>query len=294
MGIGSHLLNKENLSFVKKSSWSKARPKVIEEGLRYYEAHPEDVELIASNLARVGLPSGGAFLDEVLEHMAAHYYEKLFVLVKTYEAYWIALNRIEMAPEALAPFERARAENKAVFVAQSHFGASYLLHFALMARGFDVTVVGNFPDPVRPMILSNAEAIAAKWPAGGLTMLHVYDEGVDVPMEMMRGLMTRKIVSNVFDENNALCRPQKILGAKVMGGTGMDLILRRFSDENVIAVTPFLVRTSHETFRYELDRHSLSGGDIIASFYRSLEKRVEKHPAQWYFIHEVHESFLDT
>ncbi len=293
MSIGSHLLNKDNLALVKKSSWQKGRPKIIEEGLRYYEAHPGDVELIASNLARMGLASSGAPLDEVLEHMAAHYYEKLFVLVKTYEAYWIALNRVEMPPEALELFRRAKAEGKAVFVAQSHFGASYLLHFALMARGFDVTVVGNFPDPVRPMILTNAEAISAKWPAGGLTMLHVYDEGVDVPMEMMRGLMTRKIISNVFDENNALCRPQKLLGATVMGGTGMDLILRRFDDADVIAVTPFLIRTSEETFRYELDSHRLSGGDVIASFYRSLENRVERHPEQWYFIHEVHESFVD-
>jgi lauroyl/myristoyl acyltransferase len=71
----------------------------------------------------------------------------------------------------------------------------------------------------------------------------------------------------------------------------MDVILRNYSDERVIVVTPFMIRTSDETFRYELDRHTLAGGDIIARFYQSLEKRIKQHYQQWYFIHEVHESF---
>ena len=58
-------------------------------------------------------------------------------------------------------------------------------------------------------------------------------------------------------------------------------------------LTPFLVRTSDETFRYEVDRHYLSDGDIVESFYRSLEERVKKYYPQWYFIHELHESFED-
>ena len=70
----------------------------------------------------------------------------------------------------------------------------------------------------------------------------------------------------------------------------MDLILRNFNDDKVIVVTPFLIRTSDETFRYELDRHELAGNDIVASFYKSLEDRIKKYYEQWYFIHELQHS----
>ena len=71
----------------------------------------------------------------------------------------------------------------------------------------------------------------------------------------------------------------------------MDLILKRFSEDRVTVVTPFLIRTSDETFRLEVDRHSLTEGDLVASLYRSLEKRLHSYFQQWYFIHELHEAF---
>jgi len=292
MSIGAHLATAENLELVKKSSWKYGRPKIIELGMRYYEAHPADAELVAANLDRMGLPSDGAALDEVLREIAVHYYEKLFSLVKTYEAYWIALNRIEVG-DSLEPFAEARETGKAVFIGQSHFGATYLMASALMVHGIDLNIVGNFPEPVGGMLRKNVGQIALKWRTGTANLLNLAEPGVDVPGEMMRLLMMRKVVSNVYDENNRFCRPVTLLGRTLMGGTGMDLILRNFSDDKVVVVTPFLIRTSEETFRYELDRHYLSAGDIVASFYRSLERRVRAYPAQWYFIHEVHESFHD-
>lgn len=292
MGIGSFLATRENLELVKKNSWKFGRPKIIEIGMRYYADHPDDVALVAANLERMGLPCDGGHLDEVLTEIVVHYYEKLFSLVKTYEAFWIAKNRIEMG-DSLEPFEEARRDGKAVFMGQSHFGATYLMASALMVNGIDVNMVGNFPEPVGSMLAANVAQIAERWQTGKANLLNLAEPGVDVPGEMMRLLLQRKVVSNVYDENNQFCRPVTLLGKTLMGGTGMDLILRNFNDDKVVIVTPFLVRTSDETFRYELDRHYLADGDIISSFYRSLEKRVKAHPAQWYFIHEVHESFED-
>jgi lauroyl/myristoyl acyltransferase len=112
-------------------------------------------------------------------------------------------------------------------------------------------------------------------------------------MEMLVRLKRREVLSNVFDENNEFSRPLKLLGRDLFGGSGMDLILRHFGDDQLIAVTPFLVRTSDETFRYELDRHPLAGGDVIQRFYDALGRRVLAHPEQWYFLQELHESFED-
>ncbi len=290
MSIGSFLLTKDNLELVGKNSWKFGRPKIIELGMRYYDDHPADVAQIVDNLAHLGLPSSGRDLDSVLEEIVVHYYEKLFVLVKTYEGYWIAKNRVDVG-NSLEPFIEARETGKAVFVGQSHFGATYLMYLILMVHGFDINVVGNFPDPVGSLLVETNGAISEKYGTGKTNLLNMAEPGVDVPFEMMRLLSTRNIVSNVFDENNEFCKPVSLLGKKIMGGTGMDVILRNYSDERVIVVTPFMIRTSDETFRYELDRHSLAGGDIIARFYQSLEKRIKQHYQQWYFIHEVHESF---
>ena len=262
MGIGSFLLTEHHLETVKKQSWKFGRPKIIELGLQYYRDHPEDVEQIRDNLERMGLPADREALDRVQREIAAHYYEKLFVLVKTYEAYWIAKNRIEVG-NSLQPFIEARDTGKAVFVAQSHFGATYLMFLVLMVHGFNVHVVGNFPEPVGRLLSETNATVSERYGAGRARLVNLADQNVDVPMEMIGLLSKGKIVSNVFDEHNAFCKPVELLGAQVMGGTGMDQILRRFSDDRVIVVSPFLIRTSDETFRYELDRHELASGDIV-------------------------------
>lgn len=293
MSIGAHLLTRENLELVQKKSWKYGRREIIEKGLGYYDENPKEVARIVENLTYMGLPASGAALDETLLEMAAHYYEKLFVLVKTYEAYWIAKNRVDMG-DSEAVYREARDQGKAVFIAQSHFGATYLMGMVLMARGYDISVVGMFPEPVGSMLRKTSDTVMERYGSGSVTFLNLAQPETDAPMEMLRLLHSKKIVSNVFDENNRFCRPQQLLGRSIMGGTGMDRILRSFSDDKVIAVTPFLIRTSDETFRYELDRHSLASEDIIAGFYHSLEKRIKDHPAQWYFIQELHESFVDV
>jgi len=291
-GLSAHLLNKENLELVRKVAWQRGRPEIMTAARRYYDAHPDEVALIASNLDRMGLACSGAALDEVLDGIAAHYFEKLFALVKTYEAHWIALNRIDVG-ESLRVFEEARDTNRGVFIAQSHFGATYLLASALMSHGIETAMVGKFPEPVGSLLRANGAAIAARYGTAKSHLLNLADPAVDVPMEMLVRLKQRQVLSNVFDENNEFSRPVKLLDRDIFGGSGMDLILRHFTDEQLIVVTPFLVRTSDESFRYELDRHSLSCGDIVQSFYCSLEKRISAHPAQWYFIQELHESFED-
>ncbi|MDJ0762230.1 MAG: hypothetical protein QNJ97_04500 [Myxococcota bacterium] len=289
MSIGSFLLTKDNLALVKKKSWKFGRPEIIDLGMRYYDAHPDEVAVIAQNLAYMGLPNSDAALDTVLREIIVHYYEKLFILVKTYEAYWIAKNRIDMGA-SLEVFEEARQTNKGVFLGQSHFGATYLMGIALMAQGVDINVVGNFPDPAGTLMQQQTSEIVSRYNTGTATLINLAEEGTDVPMEMIRAFLTKKILSNVYDENNQFSKPVTLLGRPLLGGSGMDKILKNFSDDKLIVATPFLVRTSDETFRYELDRHTLSKGDIIDKFYASLEARIEHHYAQWYFIHELHHS----
>jgi hypothetical protein len=291
MSVGSSLLTKDNLELVAKNSWKFGRPKVIDLGMRYYEQNPAEVQRIADNMAYMGKPNSGAALDEVLREIVIHYYEKLFVLVKKHEAYWIATNRVEMG-DSLDPFIEARQTNKAVFIGQSHFGATYLQSTVLATRGYDLNLVGNFPEPVGSMLRANIATMVERYDHVGNTKLVNLAEGdADPSVHMIRCLTTKKIISNVFDENNQFCKEVNVLGKRIMGGTGMDLFLSRFSDEQVIVVTPFLIRTGEDSFRYEIERHTLAAGDIVESFYRALEKRLLDHFPQWYFIHELHESF---
>ncbi len=293
MSIGSHLLNPPNLDLVKRLSWKFGRPKILEQGMRWYETHPDEVDRIVRNLEHMGLASSGAALDAVLEGIVAHYYEKLFILVKGFEAVWIARNRVELDPAALEPLEEARHEGKAVFLAGCHFGATYLQALVLAARGWSMSAVGKFPGKVGETLRANDARFAERYGTGRTTFLDVSDPREDVPGAMLQALMTGGILSNVFDENNVFSQPRHLLGRTVHGGSGMDLILRRFTDRQVVVLTPFLIRTGEETFRYELDRHSLSSVDIVGDFYRSLGQRIEAHPEQWYFIHELHEALVD-
>lgn len=289
MSIGASLLTKENLDLVKRSSWKLGRPKVIEQGLRYYDAHPAEVEQVSRNLEYMGLPSTGADLDETLRHIAIHYYEKLFGLVKRYEVVWIAKNRVELG-DSLDPFFEARERGAAVFIAESHFAGTYMLPAVLMTQGIEANMVGRYPEPVKSLFRETAAALVERYGTASINLLDVDDPDLDVPLKMMTLLMGGKVISNVFDEPNQFARPVELLGRQLLGGSGMDLILRRFSDDKVTVVTPFLVRASEETFRLEVDRHSLAAGDLVASFYRSLERRVREHFQQWYFLHELHEA----
>jgi len=290
MSIGSHLLNPPNLDLVKRLSWKFGRPKILEQGLAYYASHPDEVDRVARNLEHMGLASSGAALDAALEGIVAHYYEKLFILVKGYEAVWIARERVEIAPGALEPLEEAKATGKAVFLAGCHFGATYLQTLVLAARGYCVSAVGKFPGRVGETLRANDARFAERYGTGRTTFLDVSDPREDVPGAMLQQLMTGGVLSNVFDENNAFSMPRHLLGRTVHGGSGMDLILRRFTDQRVVVLTPFLVRTGPETFRFETDHHSLSSVDIVGDFYRSLGQRIQRHPEQWYFIHELHEA----
>jgi len=290
MSLGSFLLGKDNLELVGKSSWTVGRRRLLEQGRRYYAEHEDEALRVSRNLAHLGLASDGGALDRALDGVIVHYYEKLFVITKTFDAYRLAKERIEVGL-SLAPMFEARRRGQGIFVGQSHFGATYFLGLTLMVHDLDLFMVARFPEPVGGMMLRNGAIISRRYGTARARLINMAEPGVDVPGEMLRLLIKRQIVSNVFDERNSLCKRVELLGRPLHGGTGMDLILRNFDDERIAVVTPFLIRTSDESFRLEVDQHFLGQGDIVESFFRSLEQRVAAHPEQWYFIHEVHENF---
>jgi lauroyl/myristoyl acyltransferase len=290
MSLGTFLLNEDNLALVARSSWRDGRRRLLDQGRRYYDQHPTQAQRVADNLAHLGLASTGAALDAALRGVVVHYYEKLFVLTKTYEAYRLARDRIEVGLDLLPLFE-ARRQGRGVFLGQTHFGATYFLGLALMVHDLDLFMVARFPEPVGGMMLRVGETIARRYGTARARLINMAEPGVDVPGEMLRLLIKQQIVSNVFDEHNSLCQRVELLGRPLLGGTGMDLILRNFDDDRIAVFTPFIVRTSDETYRLELDQHLLAPGEIIQRFFGSLERRVVAHPDQWYFIHEVHENF---
>lgn len=293
MSIGSFLLNKENLAIVGKKSWKFGRAEIMVKGLDYYHdpANGPERQEIVSNLTYMGLPTDDNSVEKVLEQIVAHYYEKLFVLVKQFESYWIAKNRITMPEEVLGWFEEAKRDNKAVFVAQSHYGATYFLAMALNVHNINITSVGKFPPPVGPLLEKNMVELAQKYHTGTTSFVDLSSPTANAPMEMMSLFLQKKVVSNVFDENNQFCKIHQLLGKPVMGGTGMDMILRNFNDRDLIIITPFLTRLDEDHFIFKAERHYLSAGNIIDSFYGALDRTLRSDFTQWYFIRELHHSF---
>lgn len=287
--LGAYVQKPEYVEMVAKESWKFGREKFIPIGMKYFEDHPEDVQIIKTNLERFGLDTSPASMQKILEETVVHYYEKLFILSKQYEAYWIIKNRIEVGNQ-LDPIKEALNQGKGVFLGQSHFGVTYFLPSVFMANDLDIISVGYFPEPVGSLLVKNTSEFAQKYNTGKLSMINIADPSVSPPIAMLQALNQRKLIMNVFDENNPLCKKVKLFGKELRGGTGMDQILNNFNDDQIAVFTPFLIRTSNENFRLEVEQHSLSTPDIIQSFFNSLEKRVRQYPEQWYFIQEVHEN----
>ena len=289
MSIGKFLLNKENLDYVGKNSFIFGKRFIEEKALGYYDDNPDEVERIVKNLEYMDLPSSATSLDNVLKGLGAHYFEKFFILTKIFEMHWLAKNRIDYG-DSMEVFKEAKDRNVPVFVGHNHFGASYFVGISLMVNGLDISSVGKFPEPVGSIIKGNSQKISEKFGIGKTKVINLADPGIDVAWEMFNTLLRGGILSNVFDESNEFSKEVDLLGRKVVGGSGMDLILKKYNDEKIILVTPFVVRTGEDTFRFELDRHYMKDGNIIQSFYNSLGERVKKYPDQWYFIHELHEA----
>ena len=290
MSLKDHLQTRENIERVSRESWKFSRRAILEQGLGYYDAHPEDVERVRSSLEFMGLDASPRGVSGALEGIVVHYFEKFFVMVKDFEAHWIIENHVEMG-EGLEWLQEARAAGRGVFVGQSHFGGTYLLVPCLMTQGLDVTFVGLFPGPVFQMLKSNIDRYSSRWGTGKATLVNVADEGALVPEIMISALGSGDMVMNVFDENNAFSREVDLLGRSIWGGSGMDRILSSFDADRVDVITPFLVRTGDDSFRLEMDRHSIDSSDVVQDMYASLGKRVAAHPDQWYFLQELHHSF---
>jgi lauroyl/myristoyl acyltransferase len=290
MSLKEHLQTRENIERVARESWKFSRSAILEQGLSYYESHPQDVDRVRSNLEHMGLDASPESVRSALEGIVVHYFEKFFVMVKDFEAHWLVENRVQMGEE-IEWLREARDAGRGVFVGQSHFGGTYLLVPCLMTSGLDVTFVGLFPGPVFQMLKSNIDRFAARWNTGRATLVNVADEGALVPEIMIGALGSGDVVMNVYDENNAFSREVELLGRRIWGGSGMDRILSSFDASRVEVVTPFLVRTGADSFRLEIDRHSLDSDDVVQDMYVSLGRRVAAHPDQWYFLQELHHAF---
>lgn len=290
MSLKNHLQTRENLELVSRESWKYGRQTIIERGLAYYDEHPDDADRVARNLEAMGLDASPESVRRALEGIVVHYFEKFFVMVKDFEAHWIVENRVE-AGGGLTVLEEARSDGRGLFIGQSHFGGTYLLVPILMTHGFDVTFIGMFPGPVFDMLKANIDRYGQHWKTGKATLVNVADEAALVPEIMMGALGSGECVMNVFDENNAFSREVSLLGRTIHGGSGMDRILSRFDPDRVSVVTPFAIRTGHDSFRFEADSHGLGSEDVMQDMYDALGRRIEAHPEQWYFLQELHHSF---
>lgn len=287
--LGAHIQTKENMEMVAKESWKFGREKFIPIGMQFFKEHPEEVEQVVQNMKAFNLNTSEDSVQRVLKETVVHYYEKLFVLTKQYEAYWIVKNRVEVG-DSLNPVKEALQSGKGVFIGQSHFGVTYFLPTVFMVHDISLFSVGYFPPPVGDILRNNTSRFAKKYDTGTFTIVNLAEEKVSPPLVMLQNLNQSKAVMNVFDEYNSLCKTVEIFGVKLKGGTGMDQILNSFSNDQLMVITPFLMRTSNETFKLEVDYHDLSSSNIIQDFFTSLQKRVAQYPEQWYFLQEVSEN----
>ncbi|HUI93060.1 MAG TPA: hypothetical protein VLX68_12505 [Chitinivibrionales bacterium] len=286
MNLSSFLLSPELFESLPHKSLEELRSYILTKGEEWFDGCPEEAVVIKKNLTRLGVPHDNALVWQVQTHVLLHYYEKLlpFCLApRDFHGY--LMERVAMPPE-FAALKADLGRGNGVVLAVCHFGAVECLGPALAARGMGITGALRFST----MQLSTTTADrAAELAASGLfAPVHFIEIGSGqsrVALDMAAVLRRGEMLLAVFDEKTNYSVPVSLFGKQVLGGAGLDRLVR-FAREGSAVWSAFVVRSDSESYEVRLRRHKGDGPELIQSLYNGLEAVCAPHCAQWYFLHE--------
>jgi lauroyl/myristoyl acyltransferase len=101
----------------------------------------------------------------------------------------------------------------------------------------------------------------------------------------MAGVLNKKeILFSVFDEETPYSKPADLFGKKVLGGAGLDKLIK-FASGNVTVFTVFMIRKG-KNYEMKLLPIDLQTENPIQQMYSNLESILREYFVQWYFLHE--------
>jgi len=284
MSLSKTLQSPNILSTIVGKRFGEIKDILMAKGSEYYADNPQESETIRQNLASFGLPSDMDTVKRVQEHVINHYAEKIFPLAGT--------------PAQLANFTEERMDlsqakdlltnalqSGAVLLATAHFGAVEYVTSALSYLKFPVNAVLKFTTQnLSDKIQGYGKMMSESGLFAPINFIEIGKPGSHGAFRMSRVLDRKEILYTVFDEKTAHSKPVKLFNRSVLGGSGLDRLLK-FAHGNVTVFNPFMIRTG-ENFRLQLLPVDINAEDIPQQMFNNLQSVLEKHFEQWYFLHE--------
>jgi len=284
MSLSKTLQSPNILSMIKGKRFDETKDIVVAQGSQYYADNPQESETIKQNLASFGLPSDNDTVKRVQEHIILHYVEKIFPLTGTPDLFADYIDKQMDLTQAKELLTNA-LQKGSVLLATAHFGAVECIATALARCKLPVNAVLKFTTQnLSDKIQGYAKTMSESGLFSLINFIEIGKPGSYEAFRMARVLDKKEILFTVFDEETTHSKPVKLFNRNVLGGAGLDRLLK-FAHGNVTIFNSFMIRDG-ENFKLQLLPVDFNAEDIIQLMFNNLQSMLEKHFEQWYFLHE--------
>jgi len=284
MGISKQLQHPEILQKIAGKSFDETKEILLSAGRDYYAVNDEENEVIKGNLAAFGLPNDDETVAQVRENIIFHYAEKVFPLTGTpAQLAEFIKERIDFST-AKAQIEAALKEG-AVLIATPHFGGVECVTPTISYMKFPVNAVLKFSTQnLSEKIRSFADSMEKSGIFSKINFVELGKPNSQGALAMAQVFNKKEILFSVFDEETPYSKAVNLFSRKVLGGAGLDKLLK-FASEKVSVFNVFMIRRG-KNYEMRLLPIDSKSENPIQEMYNNLESVLREHYVQWYFLHE--------
>jgi lauroyl/myristoyl acyltransferase len=284
MSLSKELQSPEILAKIVGKSPADITKMFLSIGQEWYSNNSDESKLIAENLKLFGLENKTT-VEKVQEHIVLHYVEKVLPLSGSFEQFADFIDANVDTTEAKAQLAKA-AQTGGTLMATPHFGAVELAVPTVSRLGFTANAVLKFSTPhLSEKAQSFAKGMENTGKFSQIKFVEIGKPGVISALEMSAAIKRDEILFSVFDEETNYSTPVNLFNQKVMGGAGLDRLLK-FTKHPVTVFNVFLVRTGDQKYKMVLKEVFLDKENIVQQMYDNLQSVLSESPEQWYFLHE--------
>jgi lauroyl/myristoyl acyltransferase len=284
MGLSKTLQSPEILKRIAGKSFDEMKEILFSQGFGYYAQNDEENEVIKNNLMSFGLPHDEKTVKEVQFNIIYHYAEKVFPLTGTpAQLAEFIKERIDFSA-AKAQIETA-VKNGSILIATPHFGGVECVTPTISYMKFPINPVLKFTTQnLSDRIRAFAENMKKSGFFAKINFIELGKPDSQGAFAMAQVLSKKEILFSVFDEETPYSKPVNLFGKKVLGGAGLDKLLK-FASGNVAVFTVFMIRNGKK-YEMKLLPIDAKADYPVQQMYNNLENVLRKNFTQWYFLHE--------
>jgi len=286
MSISKYLQTSGILQNIVGMSPQRLEEQVISLGTAWYDRHPKERDIIASNLEAFGLDSSVEAVNGVIYNVLLHYFEKFLPLAGDIDFYADFLSKSIEGTTGVEDIRTSLAASRGICIATAHFGAVEFITPFLAMQHLPISAVLRFSTEEMSQ-QAHARSIAMER-CGKFSLINLIEigrPGTVAAMQMAASLRRGEIVLSVFDEKTPYSKPVNLFGKRVWGGAGLDKMID-FSGTDADLYAAFMVRRADRRYQLDLKKIDAPGDKRVDAIYLALQSTISRDPAQWYFLHE--------